>query len=118
MNSSLKRILFVADEGAIRIMLSAILLRYGFSVIVAATVAEAIDEIGSQEFDLMLCDRSAQLRRSWKGVKIRRSFEAEGHHRLDPGGSLRGQNGRKKCGETKDSRGRGEDGRIPGLDTV
>lgn len=56
MNSSLKRILFVADEGAIRIMLSAILLRYGFSVIVAATVAEAIDEIGSQEFDLMLCD--------------------------------------------------------------
>jgi CheY-like chemotaxis protein len=51
-----KRLLFVDDEPAIRITLSAILLRYGFKVTVAATVAEAIEEIGSQEFDVLLCD--------------------------------------------------------------
>src|SRR5690349_16906832 len=56
MNPHRKRLLFVDDEPAIRITISAILLRYGFTVTVAATVAEAIDEIGSQEFDVLLCD--------------------------------------------------------------
>jgi two-component system, NtrC family, response regulator HydG len=51
-----KRLLFVDDEPAIRVTLSAILRRYGFTVTVAATVAEAIDQIKEQEFDLLLCD--------------------------------------------------------------
>jgi two-component system, NtrC family, response regulator HydG len=53
-----KRLLFVDDEQGIRVTLSAILRRYGFTVTLAATVAEAIDEIKAQEFDLLLCDLS------------------------------------------------------------
>jgi DNA-binding NtrC family response regulator len=51
-----KRLLFVDDEPAIRATLSAILQRYGFTVALAATVAEAIDKIKTEEFDLLLCD--------------------------------------------------------------
>jgi len=51
-----KRLLFVDDEQGIRVTLSVILRRYGFTVTVAATVAEAIDEIKAQQFDLLLCD--------------------------------------------------------------
>jgi two-component system, NtrC family, response regulator HydG len=53
-----KRLLFVDDEQGIRVTLSAILRRYGFTVTLTATVAEAIDEIKAQEFDLLLCDLS------------------------------------------------------------
>ena len=45
-------------------------------------------------------------------------FKTEGDHGLGAGRALRGQNGRKECSKTKDGRGLGEDGRIPGLDTV
>lgn len=51
-----KRLLFVDDEPAIRATLSAILRRYGFTVTLAATVTQALDEIKTQEFDLLLCD--------------------------------------------------------------
>jgi DNA-binding response OmpR family regulator len=51
-----KRILFVDDEPAIRATLAVILRRYGFAVTVAATVAQSIDLIKAQEFDLLLCD--------------------------------------------------------------
>ena len=51
-----KRILFVDDEPAIRATLALILRRYGFMVTVAATVAQAIEQTKSQEFDLLLCD--------------------------------------------------------------
>jgi DNA-binding response OmpR family regulator len=51
-----KRILFVDDEPAIRATLAVILGRYGFAVTVAATVAQGIDLIKAQEFDLLLCD--------------------------------------------------------------
>ena len=51
-----KRLLFVDDEAAIRATLPVILRRYGFTVTVAATVAEAIQQIKDQEFDLLLCD--------------------------------------------------------------
>ncbi len=51
-----KRILFVDDEPAIRVTLALILRRYGFMVTVAATVAQAIEQTKSQEFDLLLCD--------------------------------------------------------------
>jgi DNA-binding NtrC family response regulator len=51
-----KRLLFVDDEPAIRETLSLILPRYGFSVTLAATVAEALAKIRQQEFDILLCD--------------------------------------------------------------
>lgn len=51
-----KRILFVDDEPAIRATLAVILRRYGFIVTVASTVAEALQEIQKQEFDLLLSD--------------------------------------------------------------
>ena len=56
MKPTRKRLLFVDDEPAIRATLSAILQRYGFTVALAATVAEAIDKIKTEEFDLLLCD--------------------------------------------------------------
>src|SRR5947209_14206538 len=55
-----RRLLFVDDEPAIRETLSAILRRYGFTVTLAATSAEAIAAIHSQEFDLLLCDLNIQ----------------------------------------------------------
>jgi DNA-binding NtrC family response regulator len=51
-----KRLLFVDDESSIREMLPVILRRYGFQVTVAATVSEALQEITSKEFDLLLSD--------------------------------------------------------------
>ena len=50
----LKRILFVDDERAIREPLAVILLRYGFTVTLAASVEEALERIGNQPFDLLL----------------------------------------------------------------
>jgi DNA-binding response OmpR family regulator len=58
-----KRILFVDDEPAIRATLAAILRRYGFIVTVAATVAEAVEEIKKQEFDLLLSDLNIESER-------------------------------------------------------
>lgn len=51
-----KRILFVDDEPAIRATLAVILRRYGFIVTVASTVVEALHQIQTQEFDLLLSD--------------------------------------------------------------
>ncbi|MCU1271857.1 MAG: response regulator receiver protein [Acidobacteriaceae bacterium] len=51
-----KRLLFVDDEHGIRETLPVIMRRYGFIVTVAATVAEGIQQIQTQEFDLLLCD--------------------------------------------------------------
>jgi two-component system, NtrC family, response regulator HydG len=78
MNLARKRLLFVDDEPAIRIMLSAILLRYGFKVTVAATVAEAIDEIGSQEFDVLLCDLN--IDREDDGYEVLRAMREVNPH--------------------------------------
>ena len=55
-NLARKRLLFVDDEPAIRATLPVILRRYGFTVTAAATVAEGIQKIQNQEFDLLLCD--------------------------------------------------------------
>jgi DNA-binding NtrC family response regulator len=52
----LKRLLFVDDEPGIRNTLPVILRRYGFTVSVAATVDEALEQIRNEEFDLLLCD--------------------------------------------------------------
>jgi DNA-binding NtrC family response regulator len=51
-----KRLLFVDDEPGIRATLPVILRRYGFTVAVAATVPQAVEEIHKNEFDLLLCD--------------------------------------------------------------
>lgn len=51
-----RRLLFVDDEATIRFTLSAILSRYDFEVTVAATVAEALQKITSQQFDILLSD--------------------------------------------------------------
>jgi DNA-binding NtrC family response regulator len=59
-NLARKRLLFVDDELAIRAMLSVILWRYGFTVTVAATVAEGIEQIQSREVDLLLCDQNIE----------------------------------------------------------
>jgi putative two-component system response regulator len=56
MNFTNKRVLFVDDEPAIRKTLPVILRRYGFSVAVAGTVREALQEIEIGTFDLLICD--------------------------------------------------------------
>ncbi|MEO8724782.1 MAG: response regulator [Acidobacteriaceae bacterium] len=50
------RLLFVDDEASIRMTLPLILERYGFQVTVSATVKEALQEISSKSFDLLLTD--------------------------------------------------------------
>lgn len=51
-----RRLLFVDDEDVIRITLAAILGKHGFEVSTAATVAEALQKITSQTFDVLLSD--------------------------------------------------------------
>jgi ActR/RegA family two-component response regulator len=50
------RILFVDDEAGIRLTLSAILQQNEFEVTSVATVAEALREINSQQFDALISD--------------------------------------------------------------
>ena len=50
------RILFVDDEPNIRLTLPQILMRHGYQVRAAATVAEALAEINSRTFDLLIAD--------------------------------------------------------------
>ena len=54
--SNLKRLLFVDDEPNIRATLPTILRRYGFTVAVAGTVSQALDQIKNHAFGLLLCD--------------------------------------------------------------
>lgn len=51
-----RRLLFVDDEPVIRETLETILTTYGFDVSVAASVAEALQKITSEKFDLLLSD--------------------------------------------------------------
>jgi DNA-binding NtrC family response regulator len=62
------RLLFVDDERSIRETLSIILLRYGFTVSVAATVTEALQKMQTQEFDLLLCDLN--IERESDGLEV------------------------------------------------
>lgn len=50
------RLLFVDDESSIRLTLPMILERHGFAVTVSATVKEALQEISSKIFDVLLTD--------------------------------------------------------------
>jgi ActR/RegA family two-component response regulator len=51
-----RRLLFVDDEPVIRTTLATILEKYGYQVTVAATVAEALQQITSQQFDVLISD--------------------------------------------------------------
>jgi DNA-binding response OmpR family regulator len=51
-----KRILFVDDEPSIRATLPVVLRRFGFTVTVAETVQEALQEVEKEGFDLLLSD--------------------------------------------------------------
>src|SRR5579864_666667 len=51
-----KRMLFVDDEASIRYTLPAILENEGFHVSVASSVAEALQAIQSDQFDILLAD--------------------------------------------------------------
>jgi ActR/RegA family two-component response regulator len=51
-----KRILFVDDEASIRVTLPPVLEQHGFEMRVAASVADALFEINSHSFEVLLCD--------------------------------------------------------------
>jgi len=51
-----RRLLFVDDEPVIRLSLAAVLVKHGFEVTTAATVAEALQKITSEQFDILLSD--------------------------------------------------------------
>lgn len=51
-----RRLLFVDDEENIRITLAAILRKHAFEVTTAATVGEALQQIMTQKFDVLLSD--------------------------------------------------------------
>ena len=50
------KILFVDDEPAIRLSLPAILQMHGFEVASAGTVSEALHEISTNTFDVLISD--------------------------------------------------------------
>jgi DNA-binding NtrC family response regulator len=70
---SAKRLLFVDDENAIRETLSIILRRYGFTVTLAATVAQALEKVEKQEFDILLCDLN--IEREGDGYEVIRAMQ-------------------------------------------
>jgi ActR/RegA family two-component response regulator len=51
-----RRLLFVDDEPAIRVTLKAILSNHGFEVTTASSVAEALQKITSETFDVLISD--------------------------------------------------------------
>lgn len=74
MKLSHKRLLFVDDEPGIRKTLPIILRRYGFQVTACATVAEAVDQINSHEFDFLLCDLN--IEREGDGYEVVRAIRS------------------------------------------
>jgi DNA-binding response OmpR family regulator len=72
---SQKRLLFVDDEPNIRATLPVILRRYGFTVTVAATVAQALDAIKKQDFDILLSDLN--IERETDGLDVVRAMRAK-----------------------------------------
>ena len=58
-----KRLLFVDDERGIRETLALILLRNGFTVTLAESIQQALQQIEAQDFDLLLCDLNVERER-------------------------------------------------------
>src|SRR3954470_21515822 len=73
--SNLKRLLFVDDEPNIRATLPTILRRYGFTVAVAGTVSQALDQIKNHAFGLLLCDLN--IEREGDGYIVIRAMRAK-----------------------------------------
>jgi DNA-binding response OmpR family regulator len=73
-----KHLLFVDDEAGIRETLSLILRRYGFSVVLAATVKEALEEISRRQFDLLICDLN--INGEGDGYEVIRAMRAANPH--------------------------------------
>ena len=73
--SNLKRLLFVDDEPNIRATLPTILRRYGFTVAVAGTVTQALDQIKNHAFGLLLCDLN--IEREGDGYIVIRAMRAK-----------------------------------------
>ena len=55
-NPERARLLFVDDEESIRVTLGAVLQKNGFDVSTAGTVADALTQINSVRYDVLLCD--------------------------------------------------------------
>jgi two-component system response regulator HydG len=73
-----KRLLFVDDERRIRETLSIILPRYGFAVTLAATVAEALEHIRKQQFDILLCDLNIEHERDgYEVIRAVKTIDAD-----------------------------------------
>lgn len=70
-----KRLLFVDDERAIRETLQFILKRYGYAVTLASTVAEALEQIETHEFDILLCDLN--IDKEGDGFEVIRAMQAK-----------------------------------------
>jgi len=63
-----KRVLFVDDEPSIRLTLPPVLQQHGFEVRSAATVNDALDEINSCRFDVLLSDLNISI--EGDGVRV------------------------------------------------
>ena len=50
------RVLFVDDEPSLRLTMPEVLRQHGFSVTAVGTVNEALDEIASSQFDVLISD--------------------------------------------------------------
>lgn len=75
-----KKLLFVDDEPNIRATLPIILRRYGFTVEVAGTIAEAFEKIKNDEFGLLLCDLN--IEREGDGYTVIRAMREKTPHCL------------------------------------
>ena len=75
-----KRLLFVDDEPNIRATLPVILRRYGFTVEVAGTIAEALEKINNDEFGLLLCDLNIET--EGDGYTVIRAMREKNAHCL------------------------------------
>jgi DNA-binding NtrC family response regulator len=73
MTPARRHLLFVDDEHAIRETLAIILRRYGFHVSLAANVAEALQHVAMQRFDLLLCDLN--IEREGDGLDVIRTMK-------------------------------------------
>ena len=63
-----KRILFVDDDGSIRLTLPLVLKERGFQVTPAGSVQEAEEILKAQDFDVLLCDLN--IEREGDGFKV------------------------------------------------
>jgi CheY-like chemotaxis protein len=74
--------LLLHNQAAIRETLSIVLRRYGFIVTLAATVAQALEEVEKQDFDILLCDLN--IERESDGYEVIRAMQKINPNRGTP----------------------------------